>query len=132
MIEVYATTPRLEAALGRLNIRNSTAIRVDNLIMFSGMTGIDLESGLAIEGGIEPQARSVLQIFADILADLGLSLDNVVKVTAQLANIDDFAGWNEVFLDVFEPPYPCRTTTGAPLVVGDLEVEIVASIEPRR
>ncbi len=118
--------------MGRYGIKNSTAIRVDNLIMFSGLTGLDLETGAVVEGGFEGQARHALRIFEDILGDLGLTLDNVVKVTCQLRNIDDFATWNDVFLDVFDAPYPCRTTTGAPLVVGDIEVEITASIEPRR
>jgi len=132
VIEVHATTPRLEAAMARYGIKNSTAIRVDNIIMFSGLTGLDLETGEAVPGGLEGQARHVLGIFADILDDLGLTLDNVVKVNCQLADIEDFAVWNEVFLDVFDAPYPCRTTTGAPLVVGLIEVEITASIEPRR
>jgi 2-iminobutanoate/2-iminopropanoate deaminase len=132
MIEVHATTRRLEAAMARYGIKNSTAIRVDNIIFFSGLTGLDLETGAAVEGGAGAQARHCLGVFADILADLGLSLDHVVKVNAQLADIGDFAEWNDVFLDVFDAPYPCRTTTGAPLVVGDIEIEITASIEPRR
>jgi 2-iminobutanoate/2-iminopropanoate deaminase len=132
MIEVHATTPRLQPALSRMGIKNSTAIRVDNLYLFSGLTGVDLDTGQAVPGGIEPQARQALAIFADILEDLGLTLDHVVKVTAQLADIGDFAEWNDVYLDVFDAPYPCRTTTGAPLVIGDIEVEIMAALEPRR
>ncbi len=118
--------------MARYGIKNSTAIRVDNLIMFSGLTGLDLETGQAVEGGLEAQARHTLAIFSDILEDLGLSLDHVVKVNAHLADLDEFGTWNDVFLDVFDPPYPCRTTVGAPLVVGEIEVEITASIEPRR
>lgn len=132
MIEVHAVTPRLQAAMARYGIRNSTAIRVDNTVFFSGLTGLDLETGAPVEGGTAAQARHCLEIFADVLSDLGLSLDHVVKVNAQLADVDDFGEWNEVFLDVFDAPYPCRTTTGAPLVVGDIEIEITASIEPRR
>lgn len=118
--------------MARLGIKNSTAIRVDNLIMFSGLTALDIETGGIVEGDFEAQARHALGIFEGILDDLGMTLDHVVKVTCQLRNIDDFAVWNEVYLDVFDPPYPCRTTTGAPLVVGDIEVEITASVEPRR
>ena len=118
--------------MARYGIKNSTAIRVDNLIMFSGLTGLDLETGQIVEGDFATQARHALGIFEGILDDLGLTLDHVVKVTCQLRNIDDFATWNEVFLDVFDAPYPCRTTTGAPLVVGDIEVEITAAVEPRR
>ncbi len=118
--------------MARYGIKNSTAIRVDNLILFSGLTALDLQTGQIVEGDFEAQARHTLGIFAGILADLDLSLDHVVKVTCQLRHIDDFATWNTVFLDVFDPPYPCRTTTGAPLVVGDIEVEITAALEPRR
>ncbi len=132
MIKVHATTPRLEKALGRLGIKASTAIQVDNTIYFSGLTGVDLETGQAIPGGTGAQARHTLQIFSDILGDLGMSLDNVVKVNAHLVNLEDFAEWNDVFTEVFEAPYPCRTTVGAPLIVGLIELEITASLEPRR
>ena len=131
MIKVHASTPRLEKALARLNIKASTAIQVDNTIYFSGLTGIDLETGQAVPGGTAVQARHCLQIFSDILEDLGLSLDHVIKVNAHLVQLEDFGDWNDVFLDVFEPPYPCRTTVGAPLIVGLIELEITASLEPR-
>ena len=133
MIEVHATTPRLDAALQRLNIKNAMAIRVDNLVLFSGLTGVDLDTGMVVEGDIADQARHALGVFEEILEDIGMTLDHVVKVTCQLRHVeDDFAAWNDVFLDVFDAPYPCRTTTGAPLVVGDIEVEIMAALEPRR
>ncbi len=117
--------------MARYNIKNSTAIQVGDLIMFSGLTGLDFDTGKPIEGGTAAQARHTLEMFAAILGDLGLSLDHVVKVNAHLVNVDDFGAWNEVFLDVFDPPYPCRTTVGASLVVGLIEVEITASVHPR-
>ena len=132
MIEVHASTPRLEAAMARYGIKNSTAIQVDSTIFFSGMTAVDLETGLAIDGSTADHARFTLQVFADILSDLGLSLDHVVKVNAHLTDLDDFADWNDVFLDVFDAPYPCRTTVGAPLIVGKIEIELTAATEPRR
>lgn len=118
--------------MARYGIRNSTAIQVDSTIFFSGLTALDLETGAAIEGGIVEHARFTLELFRGILSDLGLSLDHVVKVNAHLTDVADFAGWNEVFLEVFDPPYPCRTTVGAALVVGRIEIEIVAATEPRR
>ncbi len=132
MIKVHASTPRLEAAMARFGLKNSTAIQVGDLIMFSGMTGLDLETGQPIEGGTAAQARHTLGVFDDILHDLGLSLDHVVKVNAHLVNLEDFGAWNDVFLDVFDPPYPCRTTVGAPLIIGLIEIEITAATEPRR
>ena len=120
------------AALAKFDIKNSTAIQVGDLYMFSGMTAIDLSTFEVSDGDLATQARMTLENFGLILGDFGLSLDHVVKVNAQLTNIDDFPVWNEVFLDVFDSPYPCRTTVGAPLVVGDSEVEITAASTPRR
>lgn len=118
--------------MARYGIKNSTAIQIGDTIVFSGLTGIDLETGQAVDGDVADHARFTLDLFAGILDDLGLTLDHVVKVNAHLADIDDFAAWNEVFLDVFDAPYPCRTTVGADLVVGLIEIEITAATEPRR
>ena len=84
------------------------------------------------QADLATQARMTLDNFGLMLGDLGLSLDHVIKVNAQLTDVSEFTLWNEVFLDVFESPYPCRTTVGAPLVVGNIEIEIVAAATPRR
>ena len=129
---IIHSTPATEAALEHFNVKNATAIQVGDLYFFSGLTAIDLVTFEISEADVGTQARITLENFRLILKDLGLSLDHVVKVNAQLTNVTEFAAWNEVFLDTFEAPYPCRTTVGAPLVVGNIEVEIVAASEPRR
>ena len=132
MIRVHSTTPSLQAAMERLNIRNAAAIQVDNTVFLSGLTAIDTETGELIAGGIREHARHSLELYRTILTDIGLSLDHVVKVNAYLADPADFTAWNEEYLQIFEPPYPCRTTVTAPPVFGLIEVELVASLEPRR
>ncbi|MDH4147810.1 MAG: RidA family protein [Acidimicrobiia bacterium] len=132
MIEVHASTPKLEAAMASLGIKNSTAIRAGDLYFFSGLTAVDLQTGQPVPGGIREHARYTLDLFAGILGELGLTLDHVIKVNCYLAETADFAAWNEVYLDVFDAPYPCRTTVGSPLVLGSIEVEMVAATEPRR
>lgn len=132
MIRVHATTPSLAAAMARLNIRNAAAIQVDNTVFLSGLTAVDTETGELIPGGIREHTRHTLELYRTILTDIGLSLDHVVKVNAYLADPADFAAWNEEYLQVFEPPYPCRTTVTAPPVFGILELELVAALEPRR
>jgi enamine deaminase RidA (YjgF/YER057c/UK114 family) len=132
VVEVHETVPALEAAFRRFNIRNAAAIRVDSVVYLSGLTAVDLDTGEVPPGGIREHARSVLDLCRLVLEDIGLSLDHVVKVNCFLAETTDFAAWNEVYLETFEAPYPCRTTVGAPLVVGRIEVEMVAALEPRR
>ena len=129
---IIHSSPSASAALEQFDIKNSTAIQVGDLYFFSGMTAIDLETFEVTGGDLATQARVALENFGLMLEDMGLSLDHVIKVNTQLTDVSEFATWNEVFLAVFEAPYPCRTTVGAPLVVGDIEVEIIAATTPRR
>ena len=126
------SSPSSSAVLEHFNVKNSPAIQVGELYFFSGMTAIDLNTFEVSQGDLATQARMTLDNFRLMLNDLELSLDHVIKVNAQLTDVSEFTLWNDVFLDVFDPPYPCRTTVGAPLVVGDIEIEIIAAATPRR
>ena len=129
---IVHSSPSVEAATQHFNVKNATAIQVGDLYFFSGLTAIDLVSLEVSRADVRTQARLTLENFNAILDDLNLSLDHVIKVNAQLSDVGEFAAWNEVFLDMFDAPYPCRTTVGAPLVAGDIEIEIVAASNPRR
>ena len=129
---IVHSSPSVEAAMQHFNVKNATAIQVGDLYFFSGLTAIDLVSLEISRADVRTQARLTLENFNAILNDLNLSLDHVIKVNAQLSDVGEFAAWNEVFLDMFDAPYPCRTTVGAPLVAGDIEIEIVAASSPRR
>ena len=129
---IVHSSPSVEAAMQHFNVKNATAIQVGDLYFFSGFTAIDLVSLEISRADVRTQARLTLENFNAILNDLNLSLDHVIKVNAQLSDVGEFAAWNEVFLDMFDAPYPCRTTVGAPLVAGDIEIEIVAASSPRR
>ena len=129
---IVHSSPSVEAAMQHFNVKNATAIQVGDLYFFSGLTAIDLVSLEVSRADVRTQARLTLENFNAILDDLNLSLDHVIKVNAQLSDVGEFSAWNEVFLDMFDAPYPCRTTVGAPLVAGDIEIEIVAASNPRR
>ena len=129
---IVHSSPSVEAAMQHFNVKNATAIQVGDLYFFSGLTAIDLVSLEVSQADVRTQARLTLENFNAILDDLNLSLDHVIKVNAQLSDVGEFVAWNEVFLDMFDAPYPCRTTVGAPLVAGDIEIEIVAASSPRR
>ena len=129
---IVHSSPSVEAAMQHFNVKNATAIQVGDLYFFSGLTAIDLVSLEVSQADVRTQARLTLENFNAILDDLDLSLDHVIKVNAQLSDVGEFTAWNEVFLDMFDAPYPCRTTVGAPLVAGDIEIEIVAASCPRR
>ena len=129
---IVHSSPSSAAVLDHFNVKNAQAIQVGELYFFSGMTAIDLTTFEISDANLATQARMTFENFRSMLADLGLSLDHVIKVNAQLSDVSEFAAWNEVFLDVFDEPYPCRTTVGAALVAGKIEVEIIAATTARR
>jgi 2-iminobutanoate/2-iminopropanoate deaminase len=92
----------------------------------AGQVAYDAEGNL-VEGGIEEQTRRALENVRTCLEAAGCTLDDVVKVTAFLADLSEFAGYNEVYREFFDEPYPARTSVQAGLPPGVLvEIEAVA------
>ena len=83
------------------------------------------------DANLATQARIILENCRLVLGDLRLSLDYVIKVNAKLSDVSEFAVWNDVFLDVFDAPYPCRKTVGGTVVAGKTEAEIIAATTAR-
>jgi hypothetical protein len=76
---------------------------------------------LGIKNSTAPRVNNA--IFVSRLTGVDLEIGQPPK-----GGIDDLAVWNDVFLDVFESPYPCHTRVGAPLVMGLIDLEITAFI----
>ncbi|GAC1692046.1 MAG: RidA family protein [Gemmatimonadaceae bacterium] len=104
----------------------SPAARAGNLIFVSGQVPKDPRTGEVEPGDVRAQTRRVLANVAAVLEAASASLHDVVSVTAYLANADDWAAFNEVYRDVFRPPYPTRTTVGAQLRGILVEVSAIA------
>jgi 2-iminobutanoate/2-iminopropanoate deaminase len=104
-----------------------------DLVYTSGQVAFDHEGAL-VPGGIEEQTRQVLDNLERCLAAAGCGLDDVVKVTAFLADLADFEAFNRVYAERFASPYPARSTVGVRLAEGLLvEIEAVARrAEPGR
>lgn len=97
-----------------------------DLVYTSGQVAFD-SAGVLVPGGIEEQTRQVLDNLERSLAAGGCELDDVVKVTAFLADLADFEAFNRVYAERFAAPYPARSTVGVRLADGLLvEVEAVA------
>jgi reactive intermediate/imine deaminase len=97
-----------------------------DLVYTAGQVGFD-ENGELVPGGIEEQTRRTLQNLTACLGAGGCGPDDVLKVNAYLNDLGDFAGFNRVYEEFFEPPYPARTTVGVALPAGILvEIEAVA------
>lgn len=92
----------------------------------AGQIANDADGNL-VEGGIAEQTRQALQNVRTCLEAAGCTMDDVVKVNAYLADLGDFAGYNQVYVEFFDAPYPARTSVQAGLPAGVLvEIEAVA------
>ncbi len=110
----------------------SQAIRAGNFLFVSGCTGVDAETKkLVAPGEIRPQTRQTLENIKSILAKAGSSLDDVVKVTAFIADIDKFQDFNEEYSKYFKKgEFPARSTVeiGKFLNGVCIEIEVIAII----
>ncbi|ODS38584.1 MAG: hypothetical protein A7316_07715 [Candidatus Altiarchaeales archaeon WOR_SM1_86-2] len=79
-----------------------------------------------MRGSIEDEARWTLDNLKAILEAAGSSLDNVLKVTVYIKNIDDFDKFNEVYGEYFKADKPARTALQAGKLPMDIKVEIDA------
>lgn len=99
---------------------------VAGLVFLSGEMPIGPDG--AVPEGIEAQTTLTLDRIAATLATQGLTLDDVVSVTAHLIDPADFAAFNRVYAARFRQPYPVRTTVRADLMLpmARLELTVVA------
>lgn len=89
--------------------------------------------GALVAGGVEEQTSQALDNLERCLASAGCSMDDVVKVTAFLSDLEDFDAYNRAYERRFAAPYPARSTVGARLADGLLvEIEAVALLPQAR
>ncbi len=108
----------------------SQAVRAGDFIFCSGVIGLSPETGKLVEGEFEVEVRQVLDNLRTLLEDCGSDLDNVVKTTVFLADIEQFAGFNGIYAEYFDDAPPARSTIQvAALPLGArLEVEAIAIV----
>ena len=114
------STTKAPAAIGPY----SQAIEAGGMIFVSGQLPINPETGEFAEGGVKELTRQSLTNMQHILAEVGLTLDNVVKTTVFLADMSDFAAMNEVYAEFFSAPYPARSAVAVKTLPKGALVEI--------
>lgn len=104
----------------------SLAVECSSLVFTAGLIPTDAAGNLA-PGGIEAQARQVLENLKTVLESAGLGLDRVVKTTVYLADMGDFAAFNAVYARYFTArPLPARSTIQAARIPRDALIELDA------
>jgi 2-iminobutanoate/2-iminopropanoate deaminase len=102
------------------------AIRVGGLVFVAGQLGIELETGELAGPSVEEQTGQIMRNLSAILDAAGSSLDNLVKTTVFLLDLDDFAGMNEVYARYVGNRPPARSTIGISQLPSGARVEIEA------
>ena len=120
------STPNAPAAIGPY----SQAIRCGDMIYTSGQIPLDPSTGVVVGEEIRTQAEQVMKNLSAVLAAAGSSLENAVKTTCFLADMADFAAFNEVYASYFttNPARSCVAVKSLPKGVL-VEVEVVALAE---
>ena len=121
MKNVIATT-NAPAAIGPY----SQGIQACNLVITSGQLPVDPATGAFAEGGIAGQTRQSLLNVQAILAEAGLTMENVIKTTVFLSDMNNFAAMNEVYATFVPGNPPARSAVEVARLPKDALVEIEA------
>ena len=105
----------------------SQAVKVGDLLFTSGQIALKPDgSDEVLYKGIEEQTRQVLTNLQNVLEAAGAGLENVVKTTIFLADMDDFAKVNEIYAHFFGDHKPARSTVAVKTLPKNALVEIDA------
>ena len=87
----------------------SQAIDCGDTVYCSGQIPLDPHTGAVVEGGLEAQAHQMFRNVKAVLAEAGLSLQNVVKTTVFMTDLGQFGALNAIYAEYFSEPYPARS-----------------------
>jgi reactive intermediate/imine deaminase len=99
-------------------------VRANGFLYLSGQIGTD-STGRVVAGGIRAETRQALENIRAVLGRNGSSFDRVVKCTVFMADMQEWATMNEVYVTFFDPSRrPARSAMGATGLALDARVEI--------
>lgn len=97
--------PHVKIAGDYIFVSGTSCRRTDN-----SFAGVQVDEMGVTNLDIREQTRAVIENIRDILGSVGAGLDDLVEITAFLTNMNDFAGYNEVYAEYFDHDGPTRTT----------------------
>ncbi len=101
----------------------SQAVRAGKLVFLSGQIPLVPDTMAIVDGDFATRARHVFENLAAVAEAAGGSLDDVVKVTVFLTDLDNFATVNAVMEEFFSEPYPARAAVGVASLPKGADVE---------
>ena len=126
-MKTIISTDKAPAAIGPY----SQAIEVNGMVFTSGVIPVNPATGEIAEG-IEAQAKQAIGNLVALLGEAGVSVDNVIKTTVFIKNMDDFAKVNAVYSEFFTKDCPARSCVEVARLPKDLLIEVeVTAIKDR-
>ena len=119
------STPKAPAAIGPY----SHAIEVNGLLFTSGVIPIVPSTGELVEGDIEAQAEQAIGNLAALIEAAGAKIENTIKTTVFIKNMDDFTKVNEIYAKYFTTDFPARSCVEVARLPKDVLIEIEAIVE---
>ena len=113
------STDKAPAAIGPY----SQALVSGGTVFVSGQIPVDPSTGMIAETIAEQTAQSLSNI-ENILAENGMTMENVIKTSVFLSDLSDFAAMNEVYASRFKAPYPARSCGEVAAIPKGCKVEI--------
>jgi len=119
-MKTIINTPDAPKAIGPY----SQAVRFGDILFVSGTLGMNPKTGEFTGAGIEAQTVQVLENLKAIVEAAGMSLQNVLKTTVFLRDMNDFAAFNEIYSRYFAEAPPARETVQVAKLPRDAAIEI--------
>tara|TARA_B100000902_G_scaffold226455_1_gene215013 strand:+ start:217 stop:597 length:381 start_codon:yes stop_codon:yes gene_type:complete len=104
----------------------SQAIKMNNLLFISGQIAMHPKTGNLVINKIEDETELVMENLKNILLAANCSLNDVIKCSIFLSNMDDFEAVNKIYGQYFSAPYPARETIEVKKLPKNVNVEISA------
>lgn len=106
----------------------SQGLHAGDFVFVSGQGPLDPTTGKIVGDTIEEQTARTLENIKAILEAGGATMADVVKVTAHLTDLSNFAAYNKVYATYFPDPKPVRTTVGSQLLGMLVEIDAIAYV----
>lgn len=125
MSKKIISTDKAPAAIGPY----SQAVEVNGLVFLSGMLPIDCATGSLVQGGVGEQTAQIFMNIRAVLAEVGLTTDQIVKTTVFLQDMSLFGEMNEVYATQFSGSFPARSAFSVKSLPKDalVEIEVIAA-----
>ena len=122
MNKIPIHTDSAPAAIGTY----SQAIQSGNFVFISGQIPLDPATMEIVDGDFEARARRVFESLKALSEASGGSLNQIVKLTIYLTDLDNFATVNSVMSEYFDEPFPARAALGVASLPKGVDVEAEA------